>query len=155
MTTPTHTMPPKKAAATGSILTPIDLNQGNKALLKEARIQKKKAISSPPREEELDEEISDLKVIHQQVEKHREKMLRLSELQRKIDKETEEMCNIKAHENLNNFRDQDYDGQDHDNLRHEVYNPQDFFYDEASPVTPELHHGYHCTCLLRYPSMMA
>ena len=75
----------------------------------------------PPREEELDEEISDLKVIHQQVEKHREKMLRLSELQRKIDKETEEMCNIEVHENLNNFRDQDYDGRDHDNLCHEVF----------------------------------
>jgi hypothetical protein len=34
----------------------------------------------PSQEEELDEEINNLKAIHQQVEKHREKMLRLSEL---------------------------------------------------------------------------
>jgi hypothetical protein len=65
-------------------------------------------------------------------------MLRLSELQRKIDEATEEMHNIEVHENMNNFRDQAYDGRDHDNLRHEVYNAQDFLYDEASPVTPEL-----------------
>jgi hypothetical protein len=49
-------------------------------------------------------------------------MLRLLELQRKIDEATEDMGNIEAHENLNNFRDQDYDGRDHDNLCHEVYN---------------------------------
>jgi hypothetical protein len=48
------------------------------------------------------------------------------------------MRNNEAHESLNNFRDQDYDGHDHDNLRHEVYNAQDFLYDEASPLTLEL-----------------
>jgi hypothetical protein len=48
------------------------------------------------------------------------------------------MRNIKAHENLNNFRDQDYNGRDHDNLRREVYNAQNLLYDEASPLTPEL-----------------
>jgi hypothetical protein len=57
-TTPTHTMPPKKAAATSSILAPINPNQGNEALVRETRIQKKKAISSPSLEEELDEEIN-------------------------------------------------------------------------------------------------
>jgi hypothetical protein len=53
-------MPPKKAAATSSILAPIDPNQGNEALIREARNKKKKAISLPPREEYLDEEISNL-----------------------------------------------------------------------------------------------
>jgi hypothetical protein len=48
------------------------------------------------------------------------------------------MCNIEAHENLKNFRDQDYDGRDHDNVCHEVYNAQDFIYDEASTLTLEL-----------------
>jgi hypothetical protein len=115
-------MPQKKATAICSILAPIDPNQGNEALIREARNQKKKAISSTPRKEELDEEISNLEFIHQQVEKHKEKMLRLSELQRKIDEATEDMRNIEAHKNLNKFRDQDYDGCDHDNLRHEVYN---------------------------------
>jgi hypothetical protein len=36
-TTSAYTMPPKKAAATSSILAPIDPNQGNEALIKEAR----------------------------------------------------------------------------------------------------------------------
>jgi hypothetical protein len=49
-------------------------------------------------------------------------MLYLSELQRKIDKATEEMCNIKAHENMYNYKDQDRDGHNHDNLRHEEFN---------------------------------
>jgi hypothetical protein len=110
MTTSTYTMPPKKAASISSILAPIDPNKGNKALIREERNQKNKSISSPPREEELDEEISNLEAIHHQVEKRREKMLRLLELQRKIDKATEEMRNIKVHGNMNKFRDQDYDG---------------------------------------------
>jgi hypothetical protein len=125
-TTSTDTMPSKKVATTSSILASINPNQGNEAIIREARIQNKKAISSPPREEDLDEEISNIEAIHQQVEKHREKMLHLSELQRKIDEATKEMCNIEAQENLNNFRDQDYDGRDYDND------------DEASPLTPEL-----------------
>jgi hypothetical protein len=39
----------------------------------------------------LDQEIRDLEAIHQQVERRREKMLRLSELQKKIDEAVEEM----------------------------------------------------------------
>jgi hypothetical protein len=130
-------MPPKKATTTSFILAPIGPNQGNEAFIREARNQKK-AISSPTREENLDEEISNIEAIHQQVKEHREKMFHLSELQRKIDEPTEEMRNIEAHENYNNFWDQDYDGCDHDNLRHVVYNAQDFLYNEASPLTPKL-----------------
>jgi hypothetical protein len=39
----------------------------------------------------LDQEIRDLEAIHQQVERRREKMLRLVELQKKIDEVAEEM----------------------------------------------------------------
>jgi hypothetical protein len=42
----------------------------------------------------LDQKIRDLEAIHQQVEKRREKMLRLAELQEKIDEAAEEMCHI-------------------------------------------------------------
>jgi hypothetical protein len=129
-------MPPKKATTTGSILAPIDPNQGNKAFIREARKQKKKATSPSPREEELDEEVNNLELIHQQVEKRKEKMLCLSELQRKID--DEEIHNIEAHENMNKYVDQDYNGHNHYNLRHEEYNVQDFLYDEASSLTLEL-----------------
>jgi hypothetical protein len=46
---------------------------------------------------ELDQEISNLEAIHQQVERRRKKMLRLSELQKKIDEAVEEMRHI-AHD---------------------------------------------------------
>jgi hypothetical protein len=59
-------------------------------------------------------------------------LLRVPKLQRKIDETTEEMRNIEAHINMNNYRDQDYDGRNHDNLRREEFNVQDFLYDEAS-----------------------
>jgi hypothetical protein len=40
----------------------------------------------------LDQEIRDLEAIHQQVQMKKEKMLRLADLQRKIDETAEEMC---------------------------------------------------------------
>jgi hypothetical protein len=86
-------MPPKKAIASGATLQPLDTNQ--EALsLREARSQKRKATSPTPQEEELDQEIRDLEAMHQQVQRKREKMLRLPELQRKIDEAAEEMCHI-------------------------------------------------------------
>jgi hypothetical protein len=85
-------MSPNKSTATGAVL--MVPNQGDEALLREARGQKGKAISPKLCDDELDREINNLEAIHQQVEKHREKMLWLSELQKKIDDTTKEMCNI-------------------------------------------------------------
>ena len=48
----------------------------------------------PNTTEELDQEIRDLEAIHQQVQRKREKMLRLADLQRKIDEAVEEMHHI-------------------------------------------------------------
>ena len=42
----------------------------------------------------MDQEIRDLEAIHQQVQRKKEKMLRLAELQRKIDEAAKEMCHI-------------------------------------------------------------
>jgi hypothetical protein len=84
-------MSPKKTAAPGAALQPLDTNQKT---LREARSQKRKATSPTPQEEELDQEIRDLEAIHQQVQKKREKMLRLADLQRKIDEATEEMHHL-------------------------------------------------------------
>jgi hypothetical protein len=72
-------MPPKKAT-TGSILRTLHTNQGDEALLREARNQKRKAISPLPQYQELDQEINNLEAIHQQLEKRMEKVLHLSEL---------------------------------------------------------------------------
>jgi hypothetical protein len=48
------------------------------------------------------------------------------------------MHNIKAHKNMYNYKNQDNDGRNHDNLHHEEFNIQDFRYDEVSSLTPEL-----------------
>jgi hypothetical protein len=86
-------MPPKKTIASGDALTPLDINQEG-IPLREARNQKRKVISPTSQEEELDQEIRDLEAIHQQVERKRDKMLRLAELQKKIDEATKEMRHI-------------------------------------------------------------
>jgi hypothetical protein len=58
-------MPPKKASSgLGAALQLLDVNQDT---LREAITQKRKATSSTPQEEELDQEIRDLEAIHQQV----------------------------------------------------------------------------------------
>lgn len=89
-------------------------------LLQDAKNQKRKAITNEPRDEELDREISNLEATHQQVEKRKEKMLRLSELQKKIDNTTEEMHHI-TQEDLR------HEGYYHDDPRHEAFNFNDFF----------------------------
>jgi hypothetical protein len=62
-------MPPKKASATGAAaLQPLDPNQ--EALsLREARNQKRKATSPTPQEDNLDQEIQNLEMLHQQVQR--------------------------------------------------------------------------------------
>jgi hypothetical protein len=42
----------------------------------------------------LDQEIRDLKAIHQQVQRKKEKMVRLTDLQKKIDEAVEEMRHL-------------------------------------------------------------
>jgi hypothetical protein len=86
-------MSPKKAITPGAALQPLDTNQETLSL-REARSQKRKAIIPTPHEEELDQEIRDLETIHQHVQRKREKMLRLAELQRKINEADEEMRHI-------------------------------------------------------------
>jgi hypothetical protein len=84
-------MPPKKSSGLGAALQPLDVNQDT---LCEARSQKRKATSSTPQEEDLDQEIRDLEAIHQQVQRKKEKMLRLANLQKKIDEAAEEMRHL-------------------------------------------------------------
>jgi hypothetical protein len=80
-------MPPKKTTAPGAALQPLDTNQETLSL-REARSQKRKATSPTPQEEELDQEIRDLEAIQQQVQRKREKLLWLADLQKKFDKAT-------------------------------------------------------------------
>jgi hypothetical protein len=70
-------MPPKKASATGAAaLQPLDPNQETLSL-REAQIQKRKATSPTLQDEELDQEIRIMEMLHQQVQRKKEKMARL------------------------------------------------------------------------------
>ena len=130
-------MPPKKTTVPGAALQPLDINQET---LREARNQKRKATNPTPQEEELDQEIRDLEAIHQQVQKKREKMLRLTGLQRKIDEAAEEMRHLTQddqdrrpqHRELrqeNPFNDDEWYGDFHHG---------NFAFDDASPLAVEL-----------------
>jgi hypothetical protein len=81
-------MPPKKASATGAAaLQPLDPNQ-------ETRSQKRKATSPTPQEDDLDQEIRNMEMPHQQVQRKKEKMARLADLQRQIDEASEEVRHL-------------------------------------------------------------
>jgi hypothetical protein len=86
-------MPPKKTIVPGAALQPLGTNQDTLSLW-EARSQKRKATSPTLHEEELEQEIRDLEVIHQQIQRKKEKMLRLADLQKKIDEAAEEMRHL-------------------------------------------------------------
>jgi hypothetical protein len=87
-------MPPKKASATGAAaLQPLDPNQETLSL-REARSQKRKATSPTPQEDDLDQEIRNMEMLHQQVQRKKEKMARLADLQRQIDEASEEVRHL-------------------------------------------------------------
>jgi chromosome segregation ATPase len=133
----TFIMPPKKASGLGAALQPLDVNQET---LREARSQKRKATSPTPQEEELDQEIRDLEAIYQQVQRKKEKMLRLSDLQKKIDEATEEMCHLTQDDQdrrpqCSELRqDNSYD----DDEWYDDLHPRNFAFDGASSLLAEL-----------------
>jgi hypothetical protein len=130
-------MSPKKASSgLGAALQPLDVNQET---LREA--QKRKATSPMPQEEELDQEIRDLEAIHQQVQGKKEKMLRLSDLQKKIDEAAEEIRHLtqddqdRRPQRRELRQDNSYDDDDewYDDFHH-----GNFAFDDASPLSVEL-----------------
>jgi hypothetical protein len=135
----TFVMSPKKTTAPWAALQPLDTNQ-EMLPLREARTQKRKATRPTLEKEELDQEIRDLKAIHQQAQRKKEKMLRLADLQKRIDEAAEEM----RHRTQN---DQDRRPQ-HRELRQESpfnedewyddFHHGNFTFDNASPLAAEL-----------------
>jgi hypothetical protein len=90
-------MPPKKIMVPGSTLQPLNTNQDALSLslsLREAKNQNRKATIPTLQEEQIDQEIRDLEVIHQQVQRKKEKMARLADLQKNIDEAAEEMRHL-------------------------------------------------------------
>jgi hypothetical protein len=90
------------------------------------RSQKRKATSPTLQEEELDQEIRDLDVIHQQVQRKKEKMAWLADLQKKIDEAAEVMRHL--------TQDDHYRRPQHRELRQESSFNEEKWYDD-------FHHG--------------
>jgi hypothetical protein len=130
-------MPPKKASGLGAALHSLDINQET---LREARSQKRKATSPTPQEEELDQEIRDLEAIHQQVQRKKEKMLRLSDLQKKIDGDAEEMRHL-THDDQDRrpqHRELRQDNSYNDDEWYNDFHHGNFAFDDASPHSADL-----------------
>jgi hypothetical protein len=133
-------MPPKKASATGVVaLQPLDPNQETLSL-REARSQKRKATSPTLQEEELDQEIRNMEMLHQQVQRKKEKMARLADLQRQIDKATEEVRHLAQdeHERRPQHRELHQEGFFNEDGWYDDFNHDTFTFDDASPLAAEL-----------------
>jgi hypothetical protein len=131
-------MPPKKASlGLGAALQPLDVNHDT---LHEARTQKRKATSPTPQEEELDREIRDLEAIHQQVQRKKEKMLCLADLQKKIDETTEEMRHLTQddQDRRPQYRELHQDDSFNEDEWYDDFHHDNFTFDDASPLAAEL-----------------
>jgi hypothetical protein len=132
-------MPPKKASAAGAAaLQPLDPNQETLSL-REARNQKRKATSPTPQEDELDQEIRNMEMLHQQVQK-KEKMAQLADLQRQIDESTEEVRHLAQDEQDRRpqHRELHQEGLFNDDGWYDDFNHDTFTFDDASPLAAEL-----------------
>jgi hypothetical protein len=133
-------MPPKKASATGAAaLQPLDPNQETLSL-REARSQKRKATSPTPQEDDLDQEIRNMEMLHQQVQRKKEKIVQLADLQRQIDEASEEVCHLTQDEQnwRPQYRELHQEGfVDEDDL-YEDFHHGNFAFVDASPLSAEL-----------------
>jgi hypothetical protein len=133
-------MPPKKVSVLGAAaLQPLDPNQETLSL-REARSQKRKATSPTPQEDELDQEIRNMEMLHQQVQKKKEKMARLANLQRQIDEATEEVRHLAQDEQDRRpqHRELHQEGLFNDDGWYDDFNHDTFTFDDASPLAAEL-----------------
>jgi hypothetical protein len=133
----TFVIPPKKASGLGDALQPLDVNQET---LREARNQKRKATSPTPQEEELDQEIRNLEVINQQVQRKKEKVLHLGDLQKKIDEAAEEMHHLTQddQDRRTQRRELRQDNSYDDDEWYDDFHHGNFAFDDASPLSAEL-----------------
>jgi hypothetical protein len=133
-------MPLKKASATGAAaLQSLDSNQETLSL-REARSQKRKAISPTPQEDDLDQEIRNMEMLHQQVQRKKEKMARLADLQRQIDEASEEVRHLTQNEQNRRpqHRELHQEGFFNEDDWYENFHHGNFAFDDASPLSAEL-----------------
>jgi hypothetical protein len=133
-------MPSKKASAIGAAaMQPLDPNQETLSL-REAQSQKRKATSPTLQEEELDQEIRNMEILHQQVQRKKEKMTRLADLQRQIDEATEEVRHLAQDEQewRPQHRELHQEGFFDEDGWYDDFHHRNFAFDNASPLSAEL-----------------
>jgi hypothetical protein len=88
----------------------------------------------------LDQEIRDLETIHQQVQRKKEKMLHLSDLQRKIDEAAEEMRHLTQddQDRRPQRRELRQDNSYDDDEWYDDFHHGNFAFDDAYPLSAEL-----------------
>jgi hypothetical protein len=89
---------------------------------------------------ELNQEIKDIVIIHQQVQKKKEKMAWLADLQRKIDEATEEVRHLAQDEQNRRpqHRELHQEGLFNEDGWYDDFNHDAFTFDDASPLAAEL-----------------
>jgi hypothetical protein len=88
----------------------------------------------------LDQEIRNMEIIHQQVQRKKEKMARLADLQRQIDEATEEVHHLAQdeQERMPQHRELHQEGLFNEDGWYDDFNHDTFTFDDASPLAAEL-----------------
>jgi hypothetical protein len=88
----------------------------------------------------LDQQIKDLEIINQQVQRKKEKMARLADLQKKIDEATEEVCHLTQddHDQRPQYRELHQEGSFNEDEWYGDFIHGSFTFDDASPLATEL-----------------
>jgi hypothetical protein len=106
----------------------------------------------------LDQEIRDLEIIHQQVQRKKEKMARLADLQKKIDEATKEVCHLTQddHGRRPQYRELRQEGSFNKDEWYDDFNHGTFALMMLLPWQQncKLSHGHNPTSHLSYPYTM-
>jgi hypothetical protein len=88
----------------------------------------------------LDQEIRNMEIIHQQVQRKKEKMARLADLQRQIDEATEEVRHLAQdkQDRRPQHKELHQEGLFNDDGWYDDFNHDTFTFDDASPLAAEL-----------------
>jgi hypothetical protein len=88
----------------------------------------------------LDQEIRDLEIIHQQVQRKKEKMARLADLQKKIDEATKEVHHLTQddHDRRPQHQELRQEGSFNEDEWYDDFNHGTFAFDDASPLAAKL-----------------
>jgi hypothetical protein len=93
-----------------------------------------------PQEDDLDQEIRNMEMLHQQVQRKKEKMARLADLQRQIDEASEEVRHLTQDEQNRRpqYRELHQEGFVNEDDWYEDFHHGNFAFDDASPISAEL-----------------